>query len=144
MVHHATGLMIATSVMLGVALYDVAIGIWMLTSPQPWDAHGPNTLWSRLNERFSTLDDEMQLVTMSALRRIGAFSLCIGLFSSFVAYRFRKDRSVLLQFMVLYMVAGLGFATTDNTFFGGTAYYWVKQAIGAAWMGGTVVLWLSK
>ena len=31
--------------MAAVGLLDVVTGLWLLFSPTPWTAHGPDTLW---------------------------------------------------------------------------------------------------
>ena len=129
---------LALATILAVGLYDTSVGLWMLLSAEPWLAHGPGTLWSQLPA--ITADDDVHQILDSLFRRMGAFSLFAGLTSLYVGWRFARQPAQLLGFMILYMVAGLGFAVTDARFFRGTAYYWVKQAIGAAWFVATVAL----
>ena len=135
---------IAVWTMLLVGAYDIAVGITMLFSNTPWNAHGPGTIWSNSADWMPTLGDQASMVVVSLFRRIGAFSLFAGLTSMFVALNFRHDRRNLLRFMLLYMIAGLGFAATDAIFFADTPYYWLKQVIGAAWFIATIILWRAK
>ena len=132
---------LALATILAVGLYDTSVGLWMLLSPEPWLAHGPATLWTTTPALQASA--ELAQILDSLFRRMGAFSLFAGLTSLYVGWRFARQPAQLLGFMILYMVAGLGFAVTDARFFRGTAYYWIKQAIGGFWFVATLALWHS-
>ena len=133
---------IATMALVGV--YDVTVGLWMLLAAEPWLAHGPGTLWVAQAAWLQAQTEGQALLLASLFQRMGAFSLFAGMTSLFVSRNFRNQPRELVRFMLLYMVAGLGFAFTDGTFFTGTTYYWVKQAIGAAWFIAAVWLWFTQ
>lgn len=137
--HRGTQLAVAIIALVGV--YDVATGAYELGTSTPWHAHGPGTVWSSVGPTVAGLQGEAHDAVMAAFRRVGAFSLYAGLVSLFVAVRFRQEPRHVLAFMLLYMVAGLGFAVTDATYFAGTPYHLTKQAIGVLWVVGTFAAW---
>lgn len=133
----------ALATMAIVGAYDLNVGLWMLFTEQPWLAHGPGTLWAVQAPWLSRQAEPQALLLASLFQRMGAFSVFAGLMSLYVSISFRRQPRVIGRFMLVYIVAGLGFAFTDATFFKGTTYFWVKQALGAAWFLAAVWLWLA-
>lgn len=110
-----------------IATLDFATGVFLLVSPQPWLAHGPDTLWS-LNAAGTPPE-----LAMSLFRRVGAFSLYAGSVTLVWAWLGKSDRKLLSALLITYSVVGVAFAYADNAYFAGTAYLKAKQAIGGAW-----------
>jgi hypothetical protein len=125
-------------VIVSVALYDGATGFYLLFSPEPWLANGPETVWTAGAPTTST-SAETTAALMSMWRRLGAFSLFAGISTLMWAWRARNDDGTLLALLVTYVIAGLAFGYTDATWFAGTPYHLIKQAIGAVWISALVV-----
>ena len=114
-----------------VGLYDVAIGLFMLFSPSPYLAHGAGTLWARAPE---IAGPDARVVLASLFARMGAFSFHAGLVSiawCATAWRNRRAMTVLL---LVYLVSGAAFFSSDLRYFSGTPYFVVKQVFGGLWM----------
>jgi len=110
-----------------VALWDIAVGAFLLGSSEPWRAHGPGTLWA----------DASALVVVPAVvslyRRLGAFSLHAGVMTLVFAAIGMRHRPTLTALLFGYTLTGLAFFATDNAYFRGTPYFLVKQVFGALW-----------
>lgn len=106
---------------------DFATGVYLLTAPTPWLAHGPETVWSL------AAPGAPGELTMSLFRRVGAFSLYAGSVTLVWAWLGKSDRKLLSALLITYSVVGIAFAYADNAYFAGTAYLRVKQAIGGFW-----------
>ena len=125
-----SGSPVVTVVLLGIAALDLATGLWLLASDTPWTAHGPGTLW----DAASALADGPLL--WSLYHRLGAFSVQAALATALAAALGHRDLRVQGAVLGTWTLAGLAFAWTDGTYFGGTAYHALKQAIGVAWVAG--------
>ena len=122
---------VVAGIVIIVGLYDVVVGLFMLFSPSPYLAHGPNTVWSYTPQ---AADSQIRVLLSSLFARIGAFSLHAGVASIVwcaTAWRNRKSMGALL---LTYLVTGLAFFSSDSRYFAGTTYFAVKQVLGALWM----------
>ena len=127
---------VVAGIVIIVGLYDVAIGLFMLFSPSPYLAHGPNTIWTAAPQ---AADSQIKVLLASLFARMGAFSLHAGVASIVwcaTAWRNRKAMSALL---LTYLVTGMAFFSSDSRYFTGTTYFVVKQVLGAFWMLAVVV-----
>jgi hypothetical protein len=111
-----------------VALWDVAIGARMLLSPEPWLAHGRDTVWGNVAALGAVPG------VKAAFQRIGAFSLHAGGSTLVFAAIGARYRPLLTAILFTYAITGLGFFLNDTTYFQGTPYFYVKQAFGALWV----------
>ncbi len=109
-----------------IGMLDFATGAFLLASPEPWLAHGRETVWSLAPSVPADL-------SMSLFRRIGAFSLYAGTVTIVWAWFGKADRRLLSALLITYSVVGVAFAYADNAYFTGTTYLRLKQAIGAVW-----------
>lgn len=121
---------VGTAVLLGIAAYDIAVGLWMLLADTPAAAHGPGTLWDDL---------PLDAATESLLRRLGAFSLHAGLVTAAAAALTHRRPQLRSAMWALWAAGGIGFGWTDATFFANTPYHAVKTAIGAAFAVGVLL-----
>ena len=121
---------VVAAIVILVAVWDVAVGLFILLGPSPHLANGPGTIWARAPE---TLGPESDVVFASLFARIGAFSLHVGIVTiawCAIAWRDRRAMGVLL---VIYLVSGVTFFAGDLRYFSGTPYFLVKQVFGALW-----------
>lgn len=117
----------------GVALLDLATGLYLLASPTPWLAHGPQTVWTEVVPLIETAPP-LAAALASLWQRVGAFSCFAGIMTLVWLWRGRRDPSVLRTLLVAYLVAGLAFGLTDARWFSGTPYHLFKQVIGGLWV----------
>jgi hypothetical protein len=117
----------------GVALLDIFVGAYLLVSPTPWLAHGPDTVWTRAAEELGS-HGALDAAYAALLDRVGAFSLFAGISTAVWLARSLTDRRILSTLLITYVVAGLAFGITDAEHFGGTPYLTAKRVIGGAWM----------
>ncbi len=110
-----------------VALWDVAVGVRMLVVPEPWLAHGRDTVWSNAAALGSVPG------VLSAFRRLGAFSLQTGVLTLVLAAIGTKHRPTLTALLFTYALTGVVFFSIDATYFRGTPYFFVKQFFGVLW-----------
>jgi hypothetical protein len=120
-------------VALSVGLYDTVVGLVMLFSDAPWLAHGPDTVWTHAADRLGA-DAALATALRASWARIGAFSLFAGVSTLAWLSRALRDPKLLRMLLIVYAVAGLGFAVSDAAWFAGTPYLTMKRVIGAAWM----------
>lgn len=120
-------------VVAAVALLDIATGLWMLISTDPWRAHGTDTLWSRAAAELGS-SEVLAEALLSAWQRIGAFSFFAGVSSLVWLVFASRDRRLLAALLLTYLGAGLAFGYTDARWFSGTAYHAFKQVVGVAWL----------
>jgi hypothetical protein len=116
-----------------VALVDIASGAWLLLSPAPWLAAGPDTVWTRAAAELGQ-SPALDTALASLWARVGAFSTFAGLSTLVWLWRGLDDRRTLSTLLVTYLVCGLAFAYSDAAFFEGTVYLAIKRAIGGAWV----------
>ena len=82
----------------------------------------------------SAHDHISALLLRGSVVRLAAFSWHVGVLTLYLAWRFRHESSVISAIFLIYTVNGLGFAYYDHTFVDqASAYFLVKQAIGAIW-----------
>lgn len=115
-----------------VGLWDLATGLYMLLAPEPWRAHGPETLWMTAGPALRD-HGAVGVAAMSMLRRIGAFSFYAGALSVGLAWHARRAPHTLTALLAIYTSVGIAFNLTDRAYFAGTSYFVAKQAIGAVW-----------
>jgi hypothetical protein len=116
-----------------VAVSDLAVGIFLLASHEPWRAHGPGTVWSE-SAALASIP-----AVASLYRRLGAFSLYAGVMTLVFAGVGARHRPTLTALLFGYAIVGVAFFATDTAYFRGTAYYSIKQAFGALWMAAIVM-----
>lgn len=119
-----------------VALFDTVVGVRMLASPAPYLVNGADALWARETPRLYAGDAAALL--RSLYRRLGAFSFHTGVATAVWAWFGRDDARLLGALLVTYTLTGTAFFITDRTYFRGTRYFVVKQALGALWAGALV------
>jgi hypothetical protein len=122
---------VVAGIVIIVGLYDVSIGLFMLFSPSPFLAHGPNTVWT-YDPRMA--DSQIRILLASLFDRIGAFSLHAGLASIVWCATSWRNRKAMSALLLTYLVSGLAFVSSDLRYFAGTTYFVVKQVLGAFWM----------
>ncbi len=127
------GSVLVTSVLIAIALLDLATGAYLLLSPAPWAAHGPGTPWIGAPDVLVASAGSEALV-MSLFRRLGAFSVQAALATLLVAWLGHRDLRIQGAALGTWTAAGLAFAWTDNTWFAGTTYLLGKQLIGVLWV----------
>jgi hypothetical protein len=131
-------------VVASVAMLDLGTGAWLLTADAPWLAHGSGTVWLD-GSREVQESGPLATVLLSLWRRMGAFSVFAGITTLVWLWRGLRDRSTLTTLLIVYIVAGLGFGYTDNTFFAGTPYALFKQTIGGFWVTALALhLWSAR
>jgi hypothetical protein len=123
---------IVVLVVAAVGVLDVVTGLWLLFGSTPWTAHGPESLWLMAPDVASTHPSGTALLD-SLFRRLGAFSLHAGVVTFVGALLGARDRRLMGGLLVLWMVNGLAFFSTDRAAFSGTPYFAFKQVIGAVW-----------
>jgi hypothetical protein len=126
------GSMVVVAVVIAIGLLDAAVGALLLISSQPWQAHGPGTVWS-LAPRLVEADPEAAPLLMSLFRRVGAFSLHVGVLTTVLGILGRHDRRILSLILAIYTIDGIAFFLTDRAYFAGTPYLAMKQIVGTAW-----------
>jgi len=115
-----------------VAIWDLSTGLWLLSSAEPWAAHGPSTVWLTTPEVLQRVPESSALFA-SLYRRIGAFSVFAACTGGAVALVGRHRPGVLAAWMLFAIAVGLVFFTTDAAAFPGTRYELSKQLVGTAW-----------
>lgn len=115
-----------------VGVLDVMTGLWLLVSPTPWTAHGPDTVWLRAPVIAERVPDAAPLLE-ALFRRTGAFSLHAGVVTIVGAWLGRRHRTLMTGLLVVWMLDGLAFFVTDRAAFANTPYLVAKQVIGSAW-----------
>lgn len=119
------------AVILLVAAFDIAVGVRMLASPQPFLVNGDETLWSRRTPQLWR--GEERALLESLYRRLGAFSLHTGVATAVWALIARDQPWMLTVLLGTYTLTGLAFFAGDRRFFAGTRYFMIKQALGGLW-----------
>ena len=114
-----------------VALYDTLVGAYLLVARAPYRVNGAGALWARATPPL--WDGEHGALLRSLYRRLGAFSFHTGVATAVWAWLGHDDARVLGALLVTYTITGLGFFVNDRTYFRGTRYFVVKQALGALW-----------
>lgn len=118
------------SVVLLVAVFDVSVGIRLLTSKRPYEVNGPGTLWSRGGPAAFEQDERL---AGSVFQRLGAFSLHTGVATTVWALSCLDRPSSLLALLGTYTLTGLAFFRGDRAYFAGTRYFTLKQVLGGLW-----------
>lgn len=114
-----------------VALFDTVVGLRMLLGREPYRVNGADALWARASPALYA--GEAGPLLRSLYRRLGAFSFHTGVATAVWAWLGHDDALVLGALLVTYTVTGLGFFVNDSTYFRGTRYFVIKQALGALW-----------
>lgn len=114
-----------------VALFDTVVGVRLLVSHAPYLVNGTDALWARESPRLYS--GEAATLLRSLYRRLGAFSFHTGVSTAVWAWFGRDDARLLGALLVTYTLTGTAFFATDRTYFRGTRYFLVKQALGALW-----------
>src|SRR5947208_16632 len=114
---------VVAGIVIIVGLYDVAVGLFMLFSPSPYLAHGPNTVWLYAPQ---AADSQTRTLLSSLFARIGAFSLHAGVASIVWCATAWRNRTSMGALLVTFLVTGLAFFFSDSRYFAGTAYFAVK------------------
>src|SRR4051812_41117248 len=119
------GAILVTGVLIGIGIYDIAVGVLMLSSSTPWMAHGPGTSWIALGEtlRSAPAGDPV----MGLFRRMGAFSLHAGVCTIVWASLGHRRPWLQTALFLTYLSTGIAFAVTDAAYFAGTPYLAVKR-----------------
>jgi hypothetical protein len=120
------------AIVAAVGLLDVVTGLWLLASPTPWTAHGPDTVWLQAPAIIARAPEAAPLID-ALFRRTGAFSLHAGVVTIVGAWLGRRHRALMTGLLVVWMIDGLAFFVTDRAAFEGTPYLLAKQVIGGAW-----------
>jgi hypothetical protein len=119
------------TVVFGVALFDLVVGVRMLVSAAPYRVNGADSLWARETPRHYE-GDAGQLLR-SLYRRLGAFSLHTAVATGVWAWLGHDDARVLGALLVTYTITGVAFFAGDRTYFRGTRYVAIKQVLGGLW-----------
>ena len=125
-----------------VALFDTTVGVRLLASRTPYLVNGADALWARESPRLYS--GESAALLRSLYRRLGAFSLHTGVATAVWAWFGRDDARLLGALLVTYMLTGTAFFATDRTYFRGTRYFLIKQALGALWAAALVAHLVSR
>lgn len=111
-----------------IALYDLAVGGWLLWSAEPWRAHGPGTIWTSLAK---TTGAQLSPALESLFRRLGALQCTAAALTIAALLVGARRARVLDAYLVAVTLVGGALAWTDQRYFAGTAYHALKQGIGA-------------
>lgn len=118
-----------TAVLVGIGLYDVLVGGWLLASSHPFLAHGPDTPWLTLADAVEQASPPN--ATLGLFRRLGAFSLHAGVCTIVWAALAHRRPWLRTALFGTYALTGGAFGATDAAYFPNTPYLHLKHAIGA-------------
>lgn len=114
-----------------IGVYDTVVGIYLLTSPTPWLAHGPGTIWSE--------SGDLGLTGQSLYQRIGVFSFHVGILTVVLGCLGRTRAGLRTLLILIYLVTGIAFGRYDYHWFSGTLYWDVKLLLGTLFVAAAIV-----